>query len=311
MKWGLLVSILLVTSAFLLVSFILYDLAPGETQRFFDRDGSNTPIVTESVIDDFPNGILFYPNLRFTNKQISYYIDKSCEGSKAEDSRKAFQTLTEETSLTFHESARGDIKVSCSEEESVPEEGFFVAGEGGPNSIINASNFYVINNGTILLYRENKCGKPIVAIHETLHVLGFKHSSNQKSIMHEVSNCNQQLTQEVIETIDTTYKYATLPDLILKKASATKSGKRIEFSVEIFNAGLDMSFNSKLGLYTNEELIGEYDIGELEIGSGKIITVGNLRVPRDLTTLTFKVDSKETIFEISENNNEKTLTLSE
>ncbi|MAG07230.1 hypothetical protein CMI46_00235 [Candidatus Pacearchaeota archaeon] len=311
MKLGLLFSIVLVVSAFFLVSFILYDLAPGETQRFFDQDGSNTPIVTQNVIDDFPNGILFYPNLRFTNKQISYYISETCEGSKADDSRKAFQTLTEETSLNFHESPRGDIKVSCSEAEPVPEEGFFVAGEGGPNSIINASNFYIINNGTILLYRENKCSKPIVAIHEILHVLGFKHSSNQKSIMHEVSNCNQQLTKEIIETIDNLYKYETLPDLTIREASATKSGKRIEFSVEIFNSGLDMAFNSKLGLFTNGELISEYEIGELEIGSGKIITVGNLRVPRNLNTLTFKVDHKETIFEISEDNNEKTFAINE
>ena len=311
MRWGLILSIILTIVVFFLTSFILYELAPGKTQTFFDRDGSSTPVLSENAIDDFPNGTLFYPNIRFTTKKISYNIDASCEGSKAEDSRNAFQILSDETSLTFHESQRGDIKVSCSKTEPIPQEGFFVAGEGGPNSIINASNFYVINNGTILLYQENKCAKPIVAIHEILHVLGFKHSSNQKSIMHEVSNCNQQLTKEIIETIDNLYKYETLPDLTIREASATKSGKRIEFSVEIFNSGLDMAFNSKLGLFTNGELISEYEIGELEIGSGKIITVGNLRVPRNLNTLTFKVDHKETIFEISEDNNEKTFAINE
>tara|TARA_Y100000310_G_scaffold314134_1_gene363217 strand:- start:785 stop:1720 length:936 start_codon:yes stop_codon:yes gene_type:complete len=311
MRWGLILSIILTIVVFFLTSFILYELAPGKTQTFFDRDGSSTPVLSENAIDDFPNGTLFYPNIRFTTKKISYNIDASCEGSKAEDSRNAFQILSDETSLTFHESQRGDIKVSCSKTEPIPQEGFFVAGEGGPNSIINASNFYVINNGTILLYQENKCAKPIVAIHEILHVLGFKHSSNQKSVMHEMSNCNQQLTKEIITTINEVYKPETLPDLTLKETSATKSGKRLGFNVEIFNAGLAMSFSSKIGLYADGELITEYEIGELEIGSGKIIKVENLRVPRTINQLTFKVDSKESIFEISEDNNEKTLILNE
>ena len=138
MRWGLLLSVLLVLIAFFVTSFILYDIAPGERQRFLDKDGSNLALLNENVVDDFPQGVLFYPNLRFTSKKISYYIDPSCEGQKANDSKKAFEILTNQTILEFFESPNGKIKVSCSVQEQVPKEGFFIAGEGGPNSIINA-----------------------------------------------------------------------------------------------------------------------------------------------------------------------------
>jgi len=311
MRWGLLFSLFLVVIAFFVTSSILYELAPGERENFLDPQGNKIPIINQEIVDDFPEGVSFYPNIRFASKKISYYIDDSCEGSKANDSRKAFEILENETSLTFEEKERGDIKVSCSEEEQVPKEGFFIAGEGGPNSIINASNFYVIKNGTILLYRENKCAKPIVGLHEILHVLGFKHSSNKKSIMSELSDCSQQLTSEIINTIERVYKYETLPDLIVKRAYAIKSGRYLRIEVEIFNAGLDLALESQLGIYADGELVSEYNMGEIEVGSGKIIKAENLRVPRDVKELKFKIDSKEIIFEIFEDNNEKILVISE
>ena len=146
-------------------------------------------------------------------------------------------------------------------------------------------------------------------MHEILHAIGFKHSSNKQSVMYEISDCSQQLTNEIVKTINDLYKYQTLPDLIIRKATAVKSGRFLEFEIEVFNAGLDNSFNSKVGVYADKKLITQYDIGELEIGSGKIIKVGNLRAPRDFTEVSFKVDSSETVFEISEENNEKVLVI--
>src|SRR3989344_1458922 len=174
MRWELLYSLFLILVAAFVTSFILYQLIPGEEQIFLDINNTNNS--EGNYVLNYSGENLFYPNIRFASKRISYFIDDNCNGSKLEDVHKAFDILTNETILEFKESSYGDIKVSCSDKEDIPKEGFFVAGEGGPNSITNASSFYIINNGTILLYRENKCNQPIVPLHEILHVLGFKHS---------------------------------------------------------------------------------------------------------------------------------------
>ncbi len=313
MRWGLFVSILLVIIAFFVTYLVYYEFYPGELQNFSElgefHRGENISIYSEELADEFPDGVLFYPNLRFSDKKIYYFIDEQCSISKADDARHAFEILENETILDFEEGDKKDIIVSCSENVEVPKEGFFVAGEGGPNSIINASNFYVINNGTILLYRENKCANPVVIIHEILHVLGFKHSSNKKSIMYEVSYCDQQLSKDIVDLIDKTYNIPSLPDLMIRDVSAVKSGNKLGFRVEIFNAGLSFSLNFSLLILTDEEFIDEYNFGELEIGSGKILEVSNLRVPRDIKELSFKIDSKNEVFEINEDNNERRLVV--
>jgi len=310
MRWATLLSLIVVVLSLILTSFILYVFAPGDPQRFLDLESDNGALVMNDSTNLSNDAFLFYPNIRFKDRKISYFIDKSCDESKTHDARLAFNLLENETILNFEEKLNGEIKVSCSEEESVPQEGFFVAGEGGPNSIINASNFYVINNGTILLYRDNKCKTPIVGIHEILHVLGFKHSLNKKSIMYEISSCNQRLSSEVVDVINEVYTYPKLPDLTIRDATATKTGRKLEFKVEIFNAGLDFSLDAKIGIFADGELINEYDLGELEIGSGKIITVSNLRIPGDVEEISFKVDSENKIFEINEENNDKVLIIS-
>jgi len=309
MRWGLLISFVLISIIFFVTSGVIQELSYAKTYRFFDFEQNNLPSVNQEVIDDFPNGTLFYPNLRFREKTISYSVNESCDDSKAKDARLAFDILENETVLKFEEKDRGDIWVSCSNSSNVPQDGFFIAGEGGPNSIINASNFYIINGGTILLYRDNFCKTPIVAIHEILHVIGFKHSSNKKSIMYEVSDCNQRLSPDIIKVINSVYDYPTLPDLTIRKVEAIKEGRFLNFEVEIFNAGLDFSSNSKIGIFADGKLIGEYDVGELEVGEGKIIKVSNLRSSSNFDELSFKVDFDEKIFEIYEDNNERILVV--
>src|SRR3989338_4388645 len=309
MRWGLLISFVLISIIFFITSGVIQELSYAKTYRFFDFEKDNLPLVNEAVIDDFPNGTLFYHNLRFKDRYISYSLNETCDESKIKDVRLAFDILQNETVLNFEEKDKGDIWVSCSNSSNVPQDGFFIAGEGGPTSIINASNFYIINGGTILLYRDNFCKTPIVAIHEILHVLGFKHSSNKKSIMYEVSDCNQRLSPDIIEVINSIYDYPTLPDLTIRKVDAIKEGRFLNFEAEIFNSGLDFSLNSKIGVFADGKLIGEYDIGELKAGEGKIIKVSNLRTSYNFEEISSKVDFEENIFEIYEDNNERILVV--
>ncbi len=262
-------------------------------------------IINNQIYDEYPDGVLFYPNLRFSKRDLTFTIGSACSEKRGQDAREAFSVLDNNTILRFNElELNGDIEVTCSELSRSPDEDYFIAGEGGPSAIINTSKYYVILNGTILFYRDNKCDEPIVALHEILHVLGFKHSSNPKSIMYNVSSCEQRLTNEIIEVINEVYQDPTLPDLTVLNPIAKKKGIYLDFYIEVFNAGLDYSSESFVSIYADKKEIAKYDLGELNVGAGKSVNVTNLRVIWPFTELSFVADPNERMFEIDEKNNE-------
>lgn len=314
MNWKELVSTLMIFILILLLglaSFLLYDLYFAETQLFnLLSINDNTPIFNTSISDEYPDGILFYDNLRFKSDKISYSIDSECNENRASDSREAFDILEENTVLVFTEKEfNGDIKVVCEQTSKEPNEDYFIAGEGGPNYIVNASNYYIVSNGTIFLYRDNNCDNPVVATHEILHVFGFTHSINKKSLMYEISKCNQKLTQEITDTINSLYSIPSLPDLTIPEVSAEKTGGLLNFKIKILNSGLISSSESNLSIFVDGEKIANYDLDKLTAGTGRDINVNNLRVPRSIKVLSFFVDYESTISEINEDNNERILVL--
>ncbi len=319
MKVSNILSIGLIIILLGIIGFIIYQIYPIIDSKYFSEienfvpvkdDGANASIVNNLILDDFPEGALFYDNMRFQDKRISYFIDVMCSDERANDARNAFRLLEENTILNFYEvNLGGQIEVSCSDIERRVDEDYFVAGEGGPSSIINASNYYVINNGTIFLYRDNSCSKPIVAIHEILHVLGFKHSINKDSIMFNTAKCNQKISNDIIDTIYDIYSVPELPDLIIREAKAEKKGIDFSFDVEIINAGLDESSPMNLTLYGNNKIIGVYNIGKMNIGTGKEIVVSGIRVNKNLQEVSFIIDDEGIINEINEGNNRYDLVI--
>ena len=161
-----------------------------------------------------------------------------------------------------------------------------------------------------MLYRGNECSTPIVAIHEIFHVLGFKHSTNSKSIMYNFSECNQEIGQEIIDKIYELYGESSLPDLYFEDINATETGRYVNFEVQILNGGLAISNNVSFSIYANSDKVSNYEIGGLDIGAGKIIRVENLAVPYSTTNLTFIIDEDDSIFELNKKNNKKNLILS-
>ena len=257
----------------------------------------------KEIMNEYSNNIQFYSNMRYKDRKITYTISNSCDAAKKKDVERAFAFLAERTILNFRESPDGEISILCSDISPKPEEkGHFVAGEGGPSEIINTTRFAVILSGKVSLYRRtSECARPNVAIHEILHALGFDHNKNPKSIMYAVTDCDQTLDANIIEEINDLYKTESAPDLMIEKVKASQRGRYLNFEITIGNLGLQDSEGSNLAVYADSTEVKSFTLSQIEIGTRKILTVDNLRVPLSFEIANFEVKTSEK--EIDKNNN--------
>jgi hypothetical protein len=258
---------------------------------------------TGEIISD--TGQQFYPDMRFNHLPITYSIDStSCSTKRQEDARAALEILSEKTVLTFSERALdGDVNVKCSDENNETAAGLFVAGEGGPTLVRPTGMFNVIEKGSVLLIRDSDCDTPNVAIHELLHVFGFDHSNNQSSIMYNITDCNQEIPESIIDKINSLYSLNPLPDLYIFSVNATKKTIYLDFEVEVRNKGLVESESSNLTVESEGEVLQKFELGNIDFGAGKILQVKNVRIPRDVGSFEFIVDIENKITELNEDNN--------
>jgi hypothetical protein len=301
-KAGIVGILLLFAILFILAGFIFIYYNPD----FYNPESfviiQNESIVGERYGENISE-MLFYPNMRFRSKEITYSIDDSCEYEKKDKTHSAFEILSNETVLNFVEvenGYRGEIMASCSEKKQLDED-YFIAGEGGPLYLVDSGDYVVIYNGSIFLY-EDKCDKPIVSIHEILHVLGFQHVNNPKSIMYNYSSCDQKITLDIIEVIENLYEDPTLPNLVLRDVSAVKKGRYLDFNVTVMNEGLKISPDLELVIYGDDKKLNSYEIEGLGIGAGKTLAVQNMKGFYGLEKLIFVVDEGNLIKEINEDN---------
>ncbi len=253
--------------------------------------------------DENISGVQFYPNMRYREDTITYGIESACSESKRNTIESALKIIQDRTILTFKEDSQNpEIRYFCSNIAPKPdEETHFIAGEGGPSEIINASSFSVIISGKVSLFREEKCSTPLVAIHETFHALGFDHSKNPKSVMYSVTECKQEIDQYIINKIEDLYSIQSAPDLVIEKATANKDGRLLTFEITVSNFGLKDSQSAELVVYADGEPAKVFDLDETKIGVRKVISVENLMLPLRSNTIIFKVETSEP--EISKENN--------
>ena len=123
--------------------FILWENLPGQTEEFKSIG------VDEKMQNVYTNGMQFYPNLRYSDKKISYSISQGCAGKKEKYVIDTFYLLSEKTILDFYETPdKGEIEILCSEiAPSSENKDHFIAGEGGPSEIVDTGLFYVILSG--------------------------------------------------------------------------------------------------------------------------------------------------------------------
>ncbi len=283
----------------ILILLSVYWFIPLDTTEFNISSNSNSNFSLNSY--EYEN-LQFYPNMRFKDTTISYKIE-SCTLQREDDMEWAFEIIEEETILDFYPTNKGeDITITC--EEAVKTDGrLFIAGEGGPTNITVAGDFNVIEKGKILLMKDSDCSRPNVAIHELLHVLGFDHSSNPKNIMYEISKCDQEIGEDIIDFINQIYSIPSKPDLLFEDASALMHGKYLDIEFSVRNNGLEDAGESVVKILVDGKEIEETNIPPVEIGYGRRISITNIWVKQiDVKEIEFVI---ETGFEELDKNNNK------
>ncbi len=260
---------------------------------------------------EFSQSKQFYPNLRFKDRVISYSFDPRCTDGKKQQIAEAFVLFEEETIVEFVPTlSEPDLFIACSELAPEPEsEGHFVAGEGGPTKILNGSLYTIILEGKISLYEDEECGKPHIAVHELLHVFGFDHNSDPQSILYPTLDCDQVYNEYFFESINDLYEADSLPELVPQNIELEKTGRYIQFTIEVANEGLDIAPNVELTLIVDGAVADTFQLGDIDVGTKKIFRVENFRVARGARTVEFKVDTGNKIRELSEANNNAIFTI--
>lgn len=286
--------------------YYLYQNIPRHTVNLVSTTNP-TEITTTNTIPSKQ----FYENMRYPSKIINYNIAESCPENKASRMEEAFSILEEQTILEFEPSSQSNsiLNILCSDiSPEAEEKNHFVAGEGGPSRVINSTLFSVILDGKIALYREGNCKNANVALHELLHALGFDHNNDKKSILYPTLICDQTIDEEIIQSINELYKIESAPELTFFELNATKSGRYLNFHMEVINRGLVPANEVNVGLYSDGEFVSQFELNTISVGSKKIIDVENLKVPLDANNLEFVIDYQNVIFEIYEDNNRISLS---
>jgi ssRNA-specific RNase YbeY (16S rRNA maturation enzyme) len=237
----LIVSVIFIILAGLFLSYF-YSYLPGETKEFLLSGTLNgLPEVSSEVSS---NLVQFAPNMRFNHNDLTYSFISECEGEKINKMEEAFREIKTKTGIISFQridSEEADILISCSKKriEEVPNT--FITGEGGPSKFLNLSLYPLIIQGEIVLYDglyNVFCEKPIVEVHELLHVFGYDHIDNKSSVLYPYFSCDQELDKLIIDDLVRIYSEEPKAELIYQEVEATKSGNYLNFNVSVSNEGI-------------------------------------------------------------------------
>ena len=110
----------------------------------------------------------------------------------------------------------------------------------------------------------------------------------------------------IINEINRVYADPPYSDLAIESINASKTGRYLDFQIVLADYGITESRNSTLYLYSNNKKISSFEIGAIDIGTKKLVTVTNVRVPGDAEIFEFVIITNES--ELSKENNRATVT---
>lgn len=286
-------------------AYFLYSILPGKTELLvptYPNGSYRLHNLNEEA--NFSQSKQFYDNLRFPTNVIRYKIDSDCPQQRIDSMNYAFKYFEDRTPLKFEESGDYQLEVVCSELAPKPEiANHFIAGEGGPTEIVNSTLYSVILSAKISLYKESHCPVPHITVHELLHVLGYDHNNNPKSILYPTLDCSQTVDQYFVDQLNELYSVPGRPDLKITFANATKNGPYLSFGIEVANQGLTNAKGVVLSLESDGKTIKDFSLEDIEIGTRKVLSVSNFRMSRSAQQIRFFVDKNDTISELDEENN--------
>jgi subtilase family serine protease len=75
------------------------------------------------------------------------------------------------------------------------------------------------------------------------------------------------------------------------------------------NQGLKPAEDALLSVYSQGRLVKDFELGDIDIGTRKVLTVENVRIPRGSTEIGFVIDRENMVDEIDKGNNRVDLVL--
>ncbi|MGC9309614.1 MAG: matrixin family metalloprotease [Candidatus Nanoarchaeia archaeon] len=296
--------IIILLTILALLSYFIYLNLPGEPLPLKTTYQFNHP----NVEKDLPAGpSQFEEGMRFNHNNLTYQFLTDCNQDKKTKMLEAFDIIEDRTNiLTFKETTNdADIIVSCSKEMLQKQENQFIAGEGGPSKYLNLSIYPLILEGSIILYEELyniDCNKPIIEIHELLHVFGFEHLNNSDYIMYPYFSCEQEIHPGHIQLLKEIYNKPAKAELYFKDIEAVKKGRYLDFEAIVENQGIITAKNIKLILIEQNKEVEEFEFDNIEPGAYQKLTTKNVRLDSRYTKeITFKITTITQEYQTSNN----------
>jgi hypothetical protein len=208
--------------------------------------------------------------------------------------------------LFFKESfTNSQIVISCNEQQRETDKNTFIAGEGGPEKVINSSLYPIIGGGKVYLYgtkKQSDCSYPVVEIHELMHVFGFNHITNKSSILYPYLDCKQRLDTEIINELRRLYSIEPKSELKIV-ANVSKAGAYLNFNVAVENIGIIIAKNVALRIKTSDNTpVEDFKLDDIEPGTVQTLNVKNLKLPsRNTNEIVIEVTTSSPEFYLENN----------
>jgi hypothetical protein len=123
--------------------------------------------------------------------------------------------------------------------------------------------------------------------------------------MYNISDCSQQLDKEIIDNIKNLYTINNLPDLYFEEFNTTNNYDYLSFNAKILNKGLKEAKKTSLIIYSGNNKVNSFDLGDINYGEGKIVNVEDLNI-KGYNKLNFVITDSE---DLNQSDNSETVNI--